>query len=369
MLDGRARAPGADAAASSCASPSWATRRGRRWSSCTAIRTARRSGPRSRRGSPTASTSCSTTSAATAGRRRREPLRGGFTLEKLTDDFLAVADAVSPDRPVHLVGHDWGSVQAWEFVTVPRTEGRIASFTSMSGPVPRPLRPLDQAAGDAGPPRAGSASCSARAPSPGTCTCCTPPCCPSWPGAARSASAGPRILRAGRRRCPPAATRPPRCRRTRRTAPGSTATTSAPGCAARAPTPTRTCPCSSSRRPGGRLPLGAALRRTGAVGAAAGPAHPAGQALGAAHPARPAGRLDHASSSTAIEGGGRRPAAGPRPTGTVRRPVRRAAGAGHRRGQRHRPGHRVRLRRGRRARGRRRPGRRGARPAPPSCPG
>lgn len=63
-----------------------------------------------------------------------KPLRGGFTLEKLTDDFLAVADAVSPDRPVHLVGHDWGSVQAWEFTTVKRTEGRIASFTSMSGP-------------------------------------------------------------------------------------------------------------------------------------------------------------------------------------------------------------------------------------------
>ncbi|GGX16391.1 SDR family oxidoreductase [Streptomyces lomondensis] len=63
-----------------------------------------------------------------------EPLRGGFTLEKLTDDFLAVADAVSPDRPVHLVGHDWGSVQGWEFTTVERTEGRIASFTSMSGP-------------------------------------------------------------------------------------------------------------------------------------------------------------------------------------------------------------------------------------------
>ncbi|MFI1799737.1 SDR family oxidoreductase [Streptomyces sp. NPDC020379] len=62
------------------------------------------------------------------------PLRGGFTLEKLTDDFLAVADAVSPDAPVHVVGHDWGSVQGWEFVTVRRTEGRIASFTSVSGP-------------------------------------------------------------------------------------------------------------------------------------------------------------------------------------------------------------------------------------------
>ncbi|BBA98643.1 putative dehydrogenase [Actinacidiphila reveromycinica] len=63
-----------------------------------------------------------------------DPLRGGFTLEKLTEDFLAVVDAVSPDRPVHLVGHDWGSVQGWEFATVTAAEGRIASFTSISGP-------------------------------------------------------------------------------------------------------------------------------------------------------------------------------------------------------------------------------------------
>ncbi|MBY8879186.1 SDR family oxidoreductase [Actinacidiphila acidipaludis] len=63
-----------------------------------------------------------------------EPLRGGFTLEKLTEDFLAVAAAVSPDRPVHLVGHDWGSVQGWEFATVTATRDRLASFTSISGP-------------------------------------------------------------------------------------------------------------------------------------------------------------------------------------------------------------------------------------------
>lgn len=62
------------------------------------------------------------------------PLRGGFTLERLTADFLAVLEAVSPTAPVHLVGHDWGSVQGWEFATVAATRGRIASFTTMSGP-------------------------------------------------------------------------------------------------------------------------------------------------------------------------------------------------------------------------------------------
>lgn len=57
-----------------------------------------------------------------------------YRLGKLTDDFVAVIDAVSPDRPVHLVAHDWGSIQGWEFVTEERLRGRIASYTSCSGP-------------------------------------------------------------------------------------------------------------------------------------------------------------------------------------------------------------------------------------------
>ena len=35
---------------------------------------------------------------------------------------------------MHLIGHDWGSVQAWSAVTAPALDGRIASFTSISGP-------------------------------------------------------------------------------------------------------------------------------------------------------------------------------------------------------------------------------------------
>ncbi len=57
-----------------------------------------------------------------------------YRLDRLTADFKAVIDAVSPDQPVHLVGHDWGSVQGWEFVTEPALQGRIASYTSCSGP-------------------------------------------------------------------------------------------------------------------------------------------------------------------------------------------------------------------------------------------
>jgi len=57
-----------------------------------------------------------------------------FTVDLLADDLFAVLDAVSPDEPAHVVGHDWGSVQAWEAVCRPGAEARIASFTSISGP-------------------------------------------------------------------------------------------------------------------------------------------------------------------------------------------------------------------------------------------
>lgn len=58
----------------------------------------------------------------------------GYRLERLAEDLFAVADAVSPGRPVHVVAHDWGSIQSWEAVTEPGAHDRIASFTSISGP-------------------------------------------------------------------------------------------------------------------------------------------------------------------------------------------------------------------------------------------
>ncbi|MEV6106630.1 SDR family oxidoreductase [Streptomyces sp. NPDC051940] len=60
--------------------------------------------------------------------------RAAYRLEELAHDLFAVADATSPGEPVHVVAHDWGSIQAWEAVTDARAAGRIASYTTMSGP-------------------------------------------------------------------------------------------------------------------------------------------------------------------------------------------------------------------------------------------
>ncbi len=63
---------------------------------------------------------------------------GCYGLRHLVSDLVAVLDAVAPDRAVHLVGHDWGSVQLWDAVvrakSDPRLIGRITSYTSISGP-------------------------------------------------------------------------------------------------------------------------------------------------------------------------------------------------------------------------------------------
>lgn len=69
-----------------------------------------------------------------AGRSGRPAATRAYALDRLSADLGRVMDAVSPDAPVHLVGHDWGSIQSWEAVTTPELAARIASFTSISGP-------------------------------------------------------------------------------------------------------------------------------------------------------------------------------------------------------------------------------------------
>jgi NAD(P)-dependent dehydrogenase (short-subunit alcohol dehydrogenase family)/pimeloyl-ACP methyl ester carboxylesterase len=69
-----------------------------------------------------------------AGESSRPRGNAAYDFERLGDDLLAVADAVAPGKPVHLVGHDWGGLQGWEFATQPRFEGRLASFTAIAAP-------------------------------------------------------------------------------------------------------------------------------------------------------------------------------------------------------------------------------------------
>jgi pimeloyl-ACP methyl ester carboxylesterase len=60
-------------------------------------------------------------------------LPGDFTLKTLVDDMFAVLAAVGA-TDVHLVGHDWGSIQGWAAVQDPRAAGLIGRYTSISGP-------------------------------------------------------------------------------------------------------------------------------------------------------------------------------------------------------------------------------------------
>ncbi|SFC91987.1 Pimeloyl-ACP methyl ester carboxylesterase [Nocardioides terrae] len=69
-----------------------------------------------------------------AGQSEAPRKREGYRISQLVDDLAAVLDATAPDEKVHLLAHDWGSIQSWGAVTDPRFADRLADFTSVSGP-------------------------------------------------------------------------------------------------------------------------------------------------------------------------------------------------------------------------------------------
>jgi short-subunit dehydrogenase/pimeloyl-ACP methyl ester carboxylesterase len=68
-----------------------------------------------------------------AGESARPPGRFGYRLPQLISDVGAVIDSLGVDQ-VHLLAHDWGSIQGWAAVTDDAVMSKIASFTSISGP-------------------------------------------------------------------------------------------------------------------------------------------------------------------------------------------------------------------------------------------
>ena len=68
-----------------------------------------------------------------AGESARPARRSDYRFAQLISDIGTVIDSIGVGR-VHLLAHDWGSIQAWAAVTDETVMGKVASFTSISGP-------------------------------------------------------------------------------------------------------------------------------------------------------------------------------------------------------------------------------------------
>ncbi len=68
-----------------------------------------------------------------AGESSRPAKRSGYAFAQLVSDIGVVIDSLGVEQ-IHLLGHDWGSIQAWAAVTDESVMGKVASFTSISGP-------------------------------------------------------------------------------------------------------------------------------------------------------------------------------------------------------------------------------------------
>ena len=68
-----------------------------------------------------------------AGESARPSGRSGYRFPQLIADVGSVIDSLGVDQ-VHLLAHDWGSIQGWAAVTDDAEMSKVASFTSISGP-------------------------------------------------------------------------------------------------------------------------------------------------------------------------------------------------------------------------------------------
>lgn len=60
------------------------------------------------------------------------PVRA-YKMAHLTEDLIAVIDQACDGGPVHLIAHDWGSIQCWNAIMDTRVAERVASYTTLSG--------------------------------------------------------------------------------------------------------------------------------------------------------------------------------------------------------------------------------------------
>jgi len=68
-----------------------------------------------------------------AGASSAPAQRSGYRFPQLIDDVGAVIEHLGVDQ-VHLLGHDWGSIQGWAAITDAGVAAKVGSYTSISGP-------------------------------------------------------------------------------------------------------------------------------------------------------------------------------------------------------------------------------------------
>jgi pimeloyl-ACP methyl ester carboxylesterase len=68
-----------------------------------------------------------------AGESAHPAGRSNYRFAQLISDTGAVIDSLGVGR-VHLLAHDWDSIQSWAAVTDETVMSKVASFTSISGP-------------------------------------------------------------------------------------------------------------------------------------------------------------------------------------------------------------------------------------------
>lgn len=69
------------------------------------------------------------------GKSTAPPKPQGYRIPRLMDDIdQVITQTCGPRGTVHLVGHDWGSMIGWSFVSDPAYSRRVRSWTSMAGP-------------------------------------------------------------------------------------------------------------------------------------------------------------------------------------------------------------------------------------------
>ena len=73
----------------------------------------------------------------------KPPLTEDYTLEKIAGDLIGLADFLSPDQPVVLIGHDWGAPIVWN--TAFMNPARVRAVAGLSVPFSgAPSRPFTE---------------------------------------------------------------------------------------------------------------------------------------------------------------------------------------------------------------------------------